>query len=143
MLKGWGVCRDYTPTPVLRDDLLGTRLPLPLLAPTAARRAHYAASSQQNQRLRAPELPTTDKDPNMPRARFIRGPYDGEIRNVDPDTNRLEIFGERDEPRLERVLLGVYVAVRDPGQRDAVADMFWQPQRPEVGELLRVTAPPP
>ena|SRR5689334_25282619 len=79
----------------------------------------------------------------MPRARFIRGPYDGETRDIDPGTHRLEIFGTRDEPRSKHVLLGVYVAVRDAGQRDAVADMFWQPQRPEAGDVLKVTTPPP
>ena len=79
----------------------------------------------------------------MARARFIRGPYDGEMREVRSDEHRIEIFGTREGPKGERTLLGVYVAVRDAGQRDSVADMFWQPQRPAAGDVLKVTAPPP
>ena len=79
----------------------------------------------------------------MPSARFIRGPHDGDVREIDADIHRMPIYDTRERPNSERILLGVYVAVRDAGQPDSVADMFWQPQRPEVGDVLRVTEPPP
>ena len=79
----------------------------------------------------------------MSRGRFIRGPHDGEVRDIKADEHRIEIYGIRAGPRSERTLLGVYVAVRDVGQRDAVVDMYWQPQRPAMGDVMMVTEPPP